>query len=109
METKKRPNAMNTEVQPLGTRVVERNIVAGTSAYCTGCDQPVKFRAKDKAKEAIANVYLDGMWDHLEHWHSECYAAAEEPYGEAPFGLPERITKHIAKNLATTALVEPTK
>jgi hypothetical protein len=30
----------------------------------------------------IANVYVDGTWDRVEHFHAECYEAAERPYGD---------------------------
>jgi hypothetical protein len=29
----------------------------------------------------IANVYLDGAWNRVDHFHEECYLDADEPYG----------------------------
>ena len=31
----------------------------------------------------IANVYENGVWNRVEHYHAECYEAAGEPYGTA--------------------------
>jgi hypothetical protein len=38
----------------------------------------------------IANVYLEGAWNRVDHFHEECYLDAGEPYGQidtlgAPF------------------------
>jgi hypothetical protein len=29
----------------------------------------------------IANVYLEGAWNRVDHFHEECYLDAGEPYG----------------------------
>lgn len=50
---------------------------------CAHCDEQVKFAAKVNRQQVIANVYLDGRWDRVEHFHEECYALAGAPYGEA--------------------------
>ena len=31
----------------------------------------------------IANVYVDGTWARVEHYHAECYDLAGKPYGDA--------------------------
>jgi len=65
------------------SRAVVRNIEAGSSAECVGCGDRVKFQAKVKAQQVICNVYLDGRWDRVEHFHQECYERAGEPHGPA--------------------------
>lgn len=66
------------------SRAVVRTIDAGNSAYCSHCDELIKFRAKVRAYQVICNVYVKGKWDRVEHFHQECYDKAGEPYGEAP-------------------------
>lgn len=48
---------------------------------CTHCEERVKFKAREKLRQVICNVYIDGRWDRVEHFHAECYSLAEEPYG----------------------------
>jgi len=50
---------------------------------CATCGDAVKFAARMQRHQVIANVYVDGKWDRVEHFHSECYEAAGDPYGEA--------------------------
>ena len=64
------------------SRAVERPIEAGNSAVCTYCGEPVKFVARAHLRQVIANVYVDGTWDRVEHFHSDCYDRADRPYGE---------------------------
>jgi len=65
----------------LASRAVTRPIEAGNSAICAGCGDPVKFVAKARGLQVIANVYVKGVWDRVEHYHLECYLEAGEPYG----------------------------
>ena len=65
------------------SRAVTRIVEAGNSAVCAGCGLPVKFRARIRLTQVIANVYVDGVWDRVEHFHSECYDMAGQPYGSA--------------------------
>ena len=65
------------------SRAVTRYIEAGNTATCAVCRLPVKFRAKSKLQQVIANVYNDGIWDRVEHYHSACYETAGQPYGSA--------------------------
>ena len=65
------------------SRAVVRPVEAGNSAVCASCDAPVKFTARTKAFQVIANVYEHGVWNRVEHYHAECYEAAGEPYGTA--------------------------
>ena len=65
------------------SRAVERPIEAGNSATCASCGAPVKFVAKSRDRQVIANVYEAGTWNRVEHYHAECYLRAGEPYGIA--------------------------
>src|SRR5215204_1665611 len=81
--------SMATKISTWQSRAVLRSIEAGSSAMCIGCDEQVKFRAKTKAQQVICNVYVDGRWDRVEHYHLECYRDADGPYGE-PAAPPAR-------------------
>jgi hypothetical protein len=74
------------------SRAVLRTIEAGSSAMCVTCDQQVKFKAKIKAQQVICNVYVDGKWDRVEHYHLECYTETGEPYGIPAPNVPSRAT-----------------
>ncbi len=65
------------------SRAVTRLIEAGNTATCAICRLPVKFRAKSKLQQVIANVYTDGVWERVEHYHVDCYENASRPYGPA--------------------------
>jgi hypothetical protein len=65
------------------SRAVERSVEAGNSAVCAHCDQPIKFAAKVRLRQVIANVYVEGVWQRVEHFHFECYDKADSPYGPA--------------------------
>jgi hypothetical protein len=64
------------------SRAVVRRIEPGNMAVCVHCALPVKFAAKLHKLQVIANVYVDGRWDRVEHFHEECYDEATTPYGE---------------------------
>ena len=64
------------------SRAVERAIEPGNSAICAHCGQPVKFVARAQLRQVIANVYVDGNWARVEHFHADCYDEAGKPYGE---------------------------
>jgi len=64
------------------SRAVLRRIEPGNMAVCSHCNQPVKFAAKLHKMQVIANVYVDGRWNRVEHFHDECYGEADTPYGE---------------------------
>jgi hypothetical protein len=74
------------------SRAVQRSIEAGSSAICVTCDEQVKFRAKIKSHQVICNVYVDGKWNRVEHYHLECYNTAGEPYGTPVQNAPTRVT-----------------
>jgi hypothetical protein len=71
-----------TPVKRWKSRAVLRNVEAGSSVNCVLCDERVKFQAKVRHQQVICNVYLKGVWDRVEHFHSECYTTAGAPYGE---------------------------
>ncbi len=52
------------------------------------CGAQIKFAARSHPRQVIANVYDDGVWQRVEHYHEECYLEAGEPFGSA--GEPER-------------------
>lgn len=64
-----------------GTRAVVRVIDPGNTVDCAHCHGRVKFIAKRKGKQVIANVYVNGYWDRVEHFHADCYVEAGEPHG----------------------------
>ena len=64
------------------SRAVVRVIEPGCAATCITCDLPVKFIARVNGRQVIANVYEEGRWMRVEHFHEECYQDAERPYGE---------------------------
>lgn len=72
------------------SRAVVRNIEAGSLTVCAHCDQQVKFRARVKAQQVICNVYADGRWVRVEHYHRDCYDAAGAPYGPPDESQPMR-------------------
>ena len=63
------------------SRAVLRTVEAGNSAVCKGCGEPVKFRAKLRLQQVIANVYVEGAWNRVEHFHEDCYERVGRPYG----------------------------
>ena len=65
------------------SRAVLRPVEAGNAAVCVTCGAPVKFAAKIKSFQVIANVYTDGTWDRVEHYHADCYEQSGCPYGSA--------------------------
>ncbi len=65
------------------SRAVVRPVEAGEDAVCEHCRTPVKFVARLKGRQVIANVYRDGRWDRVEHYHEPCYQQAGSPYGPA--------------------------
>jgi uncharacterized protein (DUF2267 family) len=65
------------------SRAVVRRIEPGNLAVCVQCAQPVKFAAKLHKMQVIANVYVDGRWNRVEHFHDDCYDEAGSPHGKA--------------------------
>ncbi|CAN5169379.1 hypothetical protein BH18ACT4_BH18ACT4_15470 [soil metagenome] len=65
------------------SRAVLRPIEAGNNAACAACEARVRFSARSRVEQVICNVYVDGRWNRVEHYHAACYAAAGEPHGSA--------------------------
>ncbi len=49
---------------------------------CTHCEERVKFRARERHQQVICNVYINGAWDRVEHYHEPCYEEAKKPFGD---------------------------
>jgi hypothetical protein len=64
------------------SRAVLRRIEAGSSVNCVGCEDHIKFSAKNKVNQVICNVYRKGAWVRVEHFHEACYSQADQPYGQ---------------------------
>jgi hypothetical protein len=65
----------------MNSRAVVRPVDPGNSASCARCGAPVKFVARAQLRQVIANVYTDGAWERVEHYHEDCYDEAGQPYG----------------------------
>ena len=72
------------------SRAVIRDVEAGSSVDCALCGERVKFQAKMRNRQVICNVYEDGKWNRVEHFHAECYANADNPHGEIVGPLDQR-------------------
>lgn len=86
----------------MSSRAVVRYIEAGNSAACACCGAAVQFRARIKSQQVICNVYEDGRWNRVEHFHRDCYDMASQPYGAPDESQPLR-----PKNRAATPAVTP--
>ncbi len=82
MAAKTATNKKTSTSSRLTSRAVTRDVEAGSTVDCAQCGDRVKFQAKVRNRQVICNVYIKGAWDRVEHYHSECYTDAEEPYGE---------------------------
>lgn len=72
-------NPTSTKVRE--SRAVTRLIEAGSMAECARCEVVLKFRARQRDMQVICNVYVDGVWDRVEHFHPECYDESDQPHG----------------------------
>ena len=63
------------------SRAVLRDVEPGSTGEWAHCDERVKFQAKVRHKQVICNVYEDGKWNRVEHFHAPCYDLAGEPHG----------------------------
>ena len=63
------------------SRAVQRVVEPGNTVSCTGCDEWLKYRAREKRWQVICNVYVARTWDRVEHWHPQCYDQAGQPHG----------------------------
>lgn len=65
------------------SRAVSRLVEPGLDASCAGCGDRVKFVAKRRSHQVIANIYVEQVWNRVEHFHHDCYRDAGQPYGPA--------------------------
>ena len=77
------PGGSVTTVSTPVSRAVLRPVEPGNDAVCAHCRAPIKFTARQHRRQAIANVYVDGTWSRVEHYHEPCYEEAGEPHGPA--------------------------
>ena len=63
------------------SRAVARSVEAGCIADCAECTTQIRYSAKLKPRQVIANVYENDKWQRVEHYHEECYLLANSPYG----------------------------
>ena len=73
--------AKTTTTTAWKSRAVTRLIEAGSMTDCVHCDERVKFKARERHMQVICNVYVDGRWNRVEHFHAPCYDEADQPYG----------------------------
>lgn len=64
------------------SRAVLRDVEPGSTVECAHCGERVKFQAKVRHKQVICNVYQNGKWLRVEHFHADCYSSAGEPHGD---------------------------
>lgn len=73
------------------SRAVLRDVEAGSTVDCALCGERVKFQAKVRHQQVICNVYENGTWRRVEHFHAECYADAADPHGEPETSRTSRV------------------
>lgn len=67
-----------------------RLIEAGSLVDCIHCGKQVKFRARQRDEQVICNVYVNGRWDRVEHFHLGCYELADDPHGPIDHSIANR-------------------
>ena len=77
------PEQKTPEQKVPESRAVERIIEPGNSAICPHCGLQVKFQARTQGRQVICNIYTDGRWERVDHYHALCYVETGEPYGAA--------------------------
>jgi hypothetical protein len=85
------------------SRAVARFIEAGSSVTCAHCDRSVVFRARLRVQQVICNVYDQGRWLRVEHYHRDCYDEARAPYGDPDDSQPMRPRQRGAAQAPATA------
>ncbi len=63
------------------SRAVTRPVQPGSATACAHCSEPVRYSAKARQEQVIANVYCGGRWARVEHFHSGCYDQVGQPHG----------------------------
>ena len=80
-KTKATARRKGADTSPRTSRAVLRDVEPGSTVECARCGERVKFQAKVRGQQVICNVYVDGSWDRVEHYHADCYTLTGEPYG----------------------------
>ncbi len=88
------------------SRAVLRDVEAGSTVDCSHCGERVKFQAKMRNRQVIANVYVKGVWNRVEHYHAECYDKAGKPHGDIIGPLDQRRSPSPAQMAAKLAQTE---
>ena len=78
------------------SRAVLRDIEAGSTTDCGVCGERLVFRAKQRLRQVICNVYDAGVWKRVEHFHPDCYDTAGEPHGSVDVGRTSRVQERMA-------------
>src|SRR5579884_872133 len=55
----------------MSSRAVLRMVEPGSSAECVVCGAVIRFAARSQQRQVIANVYQEGTWLRVEHYHAE--------------------------------------
>ena len=90
----------NLDDFPKTTRAVSRLISPGNDFDCNVCGEPLKFAARERRTQVIANVYNQmGEWAVMKTMHPDCYEDLGSPFGPATFGgispeLSQALGKH---------------
>lgn len=88
MNTRRRPESKLPKIEfKHESRAVLSAIEEGSSGECPHCEEKIKYAAKQRANRVICNVYVDGKWDRVEHYHEPCYQEAGQPYGGVAGGV----------------------
>jgi hypothetical protein len=74
--------ATKSKSKKFTSRAALRLIEPGSTVDCAACGARVKFQARLRLQQVICNVYTNGIWERVEHFHAECYEEASRPYGE---------------------------
>ncbi len=64
----------------------------GNDAVCVACQEQIRFAARSHQRQVIVNVYEDGVWKRVDHYHEDCYRNMGEPFGppSEPISRAER-------------------
>jgi hypothetical protein len=74
-------SATKTRSKKWKSRAVTRMVEPGSTVECAHCGERVKFQARMRHQQVICNVYVNGRWDRVEHYHAPCYDHADAPHG----------------------------
>lgn len=78
------------------SRAVLRDIEPGSTSDCLVCGERLFFRAKERLRQVICNVYADGAWRRVEHYHPDCYDSIDGPHGDVDVGRTSRVAERMA-------------